>query len=56
MRVGYALMTLGGFLFVVWSFEHLMAIGLVALFVLLFGGIFGIVGAVRKELRILPPA
>ena len=55
MRLGYGLMTLGGLLFVLWSFERLTAIGLGALAVLLFGGIFGIVGAVRKELRMFPP-
>ena len=56
MRIGYALMTVGGVLFVLWSFERFTAIGLFALLVLLLGGIFGIVGAVRKELRTLPPS
>lgn len=56
MRIGYALMTLGGLTFVAWSVTLANALGIAGLFVLLLGGIFGVVGALRRELRITPPA
>ena len=55
MRIGYALMTLGGLMFVVWSVTMLLALGFVALVVLLLGGLFGVIGALRRELRVTPP-
>ena len=55
MRIGYGLMTLGGLMFVVWSLTTVNALGFVALIVLLVGGVFGIIGAVRRELRFNPP-
>lgn len=56
MRIGYGVITLGGVLFVVWSVTTMLAFGIAALFVLLIGGLFGVIGALRRELRITPPA
>ena len=51
LRVGYALMALGGALFVAWSLTKLLVIGVAAAAVLAAGGIAGVCGALRKELR-----
>lgn len=51
-RVAYVLTAIGGLGFLVWALAHVLAAGVTAVFFLLVGGIFGVVGYVRKELRV----
>ena len=51
LRLGYALMAVGGVAFAVWGATHLLYAGIAAMALLAVGGILGIVGAMRKELR-----
>lgn len=53
-RLGYGLTTLGGLLAITWGLVHVLAIGVASLVVLLLGGILGITGGMRKELRVAP--
>lgn len=55
-RASYVFMALGGVVFVVWALSHLIAFGLAGVALLLMGGICGVVGWFRKEMRLLPPA
>ena len=50
-RVGYGMMTAGGVLAVVWASAGLLAFGVAAIVILALGGLTGVVGALRKELR-----
>lgn len=52
MRAGYALMSAGGALFVVWAFLKAPAVGVFAAAVLAIGALGGAIGALRKELRL----
>ena len=50
-RVGYAMMTVSGVLALVWALAGVLSFGVAAVVILTFGGLTGIVGALRKELR-----
>ena len=52
LRVGYALMALSGALFLVWSASRIMAVGVAAAALLAIGAMIGIIGALRRELRL----
>jgi len=52
LRSGYALMALSGVLFLIWTAVHVVAIGLAAAALLGLGALTGIVGALRRELRL----
>ena len=56
MPIGYVLMSLGGLVFVGWTLTHAMSLGVVGVILLVAAGILGIVGALRKEVRVVPPA
>jgi hypothetical protein len=51
-RFAYFFMALGGLLFLLWAIGHSSVVGIAAMVGLVVGGIFGIVGFLRKELRI----
>ena len=51
-RIGYAAMGLGGLLFSIWALTHALAVGVAGAAVLAVGGVFGAIGAFRRELRI----
>lgn len=53
-RVGYALITLGGVLALLWGLTKVLPLGFLALVVLVVGFICGMVGTMRKELRLQP--
>ena len=53
-RMGYGLMTVGGLLAIAWVASHVLALGIAGLAVLLLGGILGMTGGLRKELRLTP--
>jgi hypothetical protein len=55
LRTGYICMGLGGLVFAVWSIVHAVALGVIGIVLLLAGGISGAIGALRKEVRLLPP-
>lgn len=52
LRAGYALMALSGALFLVWSVTKIMPMGLTAAALLAVGATIGIIGALRRELRL----
>lgn len=52
LRVGYALMALSGALFLVWSASRIVPVGVAATVLLAIGAMIGIVGALRRELRL----
>ncbi len=56
LRTGYVLMALGGLMFSAWAMTHNLAIGIVGIVLLLSGGVSGAIGALRKEVRVFPPA
>lgn len=51
LRAGYAMMALGGGLFVLWGIWKSVAIGVAAAGFLALGAIVGVVGTLRRELR-----
>ncbi len=51
-RIGYAAMAISGIFAVVWAFSGSLPFGVSAVVILVIGGLFGIIGAFRKELRI----
>lgn len=55
-RAAYVFMSIGGVVFVVWALSHLISIGIAGVVMLGLAGICGIIGAVRKEMRLAPPA
>ncbi len=55
-RAAYIFMALGGLAFMAWIFSHLLGAGIAAIVLLVAGGTLGIVGAVRKEVRMVPPS
>ena len=55
-RAAYVFMALGGVAFLIWIFSHLLGAGIAAIVLLVAGGTLGIIGAVRKEVRMLPPS
>jgi hypothetical protein len=52
LRVGYTLMALSGTLFLVWTVFKIVPLGLAAAALLGIGATIGIVGALRRELRL----
>jgi hypothetical protein len=52
LRVGYAMMAVSGVLFLLWSALKLVAIGVAAAGLLGVGATIGIIGALRRELRL----
>jgi hypothetical protein len=52
LRVGYALMSAGGGLFVVWALSKILIVGVAAAAVVAIGAFAGVIGALRKELRV----
>ena len=56
MRTGYVFMSLGGLISVMWGLTHTLVLGVAGMVLLLVGGASGVLGALRKELRMLPPA
>lgn len=52
LRAGYAIMALSGAVFLAWSALHLIAVGVAAAALLAIGAAIGIVGALRRELRL----
>jgi hypothetical protein len=52
LRTGYAVMGLSGALFLTWTVSHVGGIGIAATAVLAIGGAIGIIGALRRELRL----
>ena len=51
LRLSYALMAIGGALFVAWSVSKVLALGAGAAVLVAAGGVLGVAGALRKELR-----
>lgn len=51
-RIAYLFTGVGGLGFLIWALSHALVVGVLAVAALALGGIFGIVGFVRKELRI----
>ncbi|MEO6836427.1 MAG: hypothetical protein ABI231_11045 [Candidatus Tumulicola sp.] len=51
LRAGYALMSAGGVLFVAWALSRVLAVGVTAAALVGIGGVTGMIGALRKELR-----
>ncbi len=51
-RIAYVFTAVGGVGFLIWAIWHLLPAGLAAVVCLVIGGIFGIVGFLRKELRV----
>lgn len=56
VRAGYAFMAFGGLFAAVWGVWHRLEIGVTAAALLAIGGVLGVIGAVRREMRVLPPA
>jgi hypothetical protein len=52
LRVGYAVMAVSGVLFLLWDALKLVAIGVAAAALLGAGATIGIIGALRRELRL----
>ena len=52
LRVGYTLMALSGALFLVWTVIKIVPIGVAAAGLLGVGATIGIIGALRRELRL----
>jgi len=50
-RIGYGMMTVGGVLAIVWAFAGVLSFGVAAIVILALGGLIGVTGALRKELR-----
>ena len=50
-RVGCGMMTVGGVLAMVWASAGVLSFGVAAVVILAFGGLIGVIGALRKELR-----
>lgn len=46
-------MAIGGLAFIAWALTHNLAAGIVATALLAAGGVSGVAGALRKELRAL---
>lgn len=55
-RASYIFMALGGLVFVAWAISHVMGLGIAGVALLLIGGISGVIGWFRKEMRVFPPA
>lgn len=55
LRSGYGCMSGGGLLFVVWTLSKALPVGVIAGGLLALGATLGIVGTLRKELRLMPP-
>ena len=51
LQVGYALMSLAGLFFILWTLIKNVTLGIAATALLGFGGAIGVFGALRKELR-----
>ena len=51
LRFSYTLMAIGGVLFVSWSLSKILAFGAGAAVLVAAGGLLGVAGAMRKELR-----
>lgn len=51
-RVAYVFTALGGLGFTIWAIWHTLPVGVAAVVALALGGIFGLVGFLRKELRV----
>jgi hypothetical protein len=51
LQTAYVVMAGGGVAFVTWSLSKVLAIGVAAVALLAVGGVLGIFGALRKELR-----
>lgn len=54
-RAAYVFMGIGGLAFIAWWFSHLLGAAIAAMLLLLAGGTLGVIGALRKEVRLLPP-
>lgn len=52
LRVGYALMAISGALFLIWSASRIVLVGVAAAALLAIGATIGIIGALRRELRL----
>ena len=50
-RAAYVFMGLGGLVFVAWALSHLIGIGVAGVALLVIGGICGVIGWMRKEMR-----
>ncbi len=55
-RIGYGMMTLGGVLALVWALAGVLSFGVAAVIIVALGGLSGVIGALRKELRFDLPA
>ncbi len=55
-RAAYIFMAVGGLAFMLWILSHLLGAGIAAIVLLVAGGTLGIIGAVRKEVRVVPPS
>lgn len=53
-RAGSILMAISGIVFLAWTFTHAIAVGIGASALLLISGVIGVIGAFRKETRVLP--
>ena len=51
-RTAYAFTTAGGVASVIFAIWHVLALGVVAVLLILIGSIFGVIGWARKELRV----
>jgi hypothetical protein len=54
-RASSVFMSISGIVFVIWIFTQTIGVGLAAFALLLFSGVSGAIGAIRKETRALPP-
>jgi len=51
LRACYVLLAIGGVLFVAWSLSKLLPVGVAGATLVAAGGVLGVAGALRKELR-----
>lgn len=52
LRISYAMMAAGGAVCVVWAIWKILPVGIVAAALLAIGGLVGVGGALRRELRL----
>ncbi len=55
LPASYALMMLGGVVFMLWTLVHAVAFAIAGAVVLVLAGVLGLIGAARKEVRVAPP-
>jgi hypothetical protein len=56
LRTGYVFMALGGACGALWGARQSIDFGIVAVAMLFIGGLLGVIGALRREVRVTPRA